>query len=425
MTQSIEARQQATQDAQEEALYAHGATLGLDRTTASRNGYLTLDTIKGPNGALYRPVNGGSAEGQGQWWKSQGIGYRGENGKWYVPIDAYGQWERAKTGELQAANNGSLSFLQYSPLVAAALGLGAGAAAGLSGAGAGAVAGEGALTGGAVTGAETGALGGFTGGATGGGVAGVEGGLVGGAAGGGVTTGAVGGGLSGVGGAAVAGLGGTAGTLIDAAGNVTDITGGLNGSGTDGTGGTFDFNKWLTDQMGSTNWGNILAGLGQGALGYLGADKMADAYKDISQQYINMGAPYRDTLASSYKPGFDLASQPGYGDAFDRMADISTRSWSARGGNPANNPGIQGGILNDVWNQSYLPALTSYRGQLGQFGGMGLNQSGQAAMAGANYASPALTGIGAGLGASGVLGSNYQQPQNPYSLTFGGNPWGR
>jgi hypothetical protein len=162
----------------------------------------------------------------------------------------------------------------------------------------------------------------------------------------------------------------------------------------------------LTQPTGNTTFGipnNILAGGLQGLLGYLGAGQQADAYQDVYNQQSAIGAPYRDRLNASYQPGFDLMSQPGYGDAFNRMAEISTNSWSPRG-NPANNPGIQAGVLNDVWSQNYLPALSNYRGQLGQFGGMGLNTAGQSSLMGAQTAGSGLNALGFG------LNTMFQQP---------------
>lgn len=168
---------------------------------------------------------------------------------------------------------------------------------------------------------------------------------------------------------------------------------------------------------------NLLSGLAQGVGGYLAADKQGDAYRDVANQYLNIGAPYRGYLNQSYQPGFDLASQPGYGDAFGRMADVSARSYSARMGNPADNPTAQAGILSDVWNQGYLPALSNYRGQLGQFGGLGLNTSGSASLQGAGTTGSGWEAIGAGIGTA-------MSPQNPledaarrYGLSIGGTPY--
>lgn len=162
---------------------------------------------------------------------------------------------------------------------------------------------------------------------------------------------------------------------------------------------------------GSTALGRLL-GLGQtgqdllsvggavapAVLGYFGADKTSDAYRDVANQYLNIGAPYRSTLEASYKPGFDLISQPGYGDALNRSAEIAARAASAKYGNPGENPGAIADITNQVWNQGYLPALANYRGQLGQFGGLGLNTSGAASLGGAEVAGGAIDAIGVGAG---------------------------
>lgn len=176
---------------------------------------------------------------------------------------------------------------------------------------------------------------------------------------------------------------------------------------------------------------NILQGILQGGLGMLGADVQSDAYQDVANQNLSLGAPYRGLLQQSYGQDFNLMNQPGYGDAFDRAADISARSWSAKAGNPAGNPTAQAGILSDVWNQSYLPALSNYRGGLMQAGGMGLNTSGAAQMGGAQTAGGAYDALGYGIGTA-----MQQQPdwakifqgaggnQNPYALNIGGIKWG-
>lgn len=191
-------------------------------------------------------------------------------------------------------------------------------------------------------------------------------------------------------------------------------------------------NGALGTSLGTNDIAKIGAGLGQGALGYLGAGQQADAYQNVANQNLGIGAPYRDTLAASYQPGFNLMSQPGYGDAFNRAADISARSWSARAGNPSGNPTAQAGILNDVWNQSYLPALSNYRGQLGQFGGLGLNTAGMAQLGGAQNAGSGLGAVAFGI--DQAFGSNplddylkkltQGQQQQPYQLNIGGNPYG-
>lgn len=149
----------------------------------------------------------------------------------------------------------------------------------------------------------------------------------------------------------------------------------------------------------AADYASILGTAGSTALGYLGAQNQVDAFKDVAAQDRAIGAPYRDKLLASYGPGFNLLSQPGYGDALSKIADISARSYGASFGNPAENQTAQTGILKDVWNQGYLPAMSNYRGQLGQFGGLGLNTSSQAAMAGASQAGGTYDALGYGLGA--------------------------
>ena len=200
-----------------------------------------------------------------------------------------------------------------------------------------------------------------------------------------------------------------AGATAAGAASAAGSGGGSGGSG-GGSGGSFTIPG--TD---FTIPNNVMAGGLQAILGYLGAGQQADAFRDVANQNLALGAPYRDTLTQSYQPGFDLASQPGYGDAFNRMADISARSYSASHGNPAGNPSAQAGILGDVWNQSYLPALSNFRGQLGQFGGLGLNTSGAAQLGGAQTAGGGLQAIGYGLGTA--FGGNSTMDQYLREIT--------
>ena len=172
-------------------------------------------------------------------------------------------------------------------------------------------------------------------------------------------------------------------------------------------------------------WANRLMRRGEGNAqdildqGGQWANRLMNRGDANAQQFLDMGQPYRNRLNASYRPGFDLMSQPGYGDAFDRIADITTRQYSTRG-NPANNPGIQGGILNDVWNQSYLPALSDYRGQLGNFGNMGVGEAanlfGNSLNAGANMFGNALNSgadlFGNALGVGANVFSNSQGAAN-------------
>lgn len=154
------------------------------------------------------------------------------------------------------------------------------------------------------------------------------------------------------------------------------------------------------------NYGSIIGPAIGGGLGYLGQTQQTDALRDIANQHFAIGAPFRSTLEESYQPGFNLMDQPGYGDALQRTADISAKSANAQYGNPWD-MSAQGQVMSDVWNQSYLPALSNYRGQLGQFGGLGLNTSGAAGIAGASTAGSQYAPI------AGAFGQMFKQ-DDPY-----------
>lgn len=142
---------------------------------------------------------------------------------------------------------------------------------------------------------------------------------------------------------------------------------------------------------------SVAGQLAPGVLGYLGADKQSDAFRDAANQYFALGAPSRARLEASYAPGFDLFEDPVYRQAAERSADIAARSYSSRFGNPAGAPAAQAGIFNEVLAGTTLPALANYRGQLGQFAGLGLNTSGAASLGRAGVAGDELDALGLGL----------------------------
>jgi hypothetical protein len=202
----------------------------------------------------------------------------------------------------------------------------------------------------------------FVGGASGGGAAAGEG-LLGGATGAG-TSGATGGALiTGAGSAAVPWAVGSAPSIIGPTGleigtgvsqagaapwyeqlwnTVKDIPGlssFLPGSG-DGSG---------------LNWGNILSGLGQAGLGYLGADKMADAYQNIYNQTRADRMPALGAFNTALQnPNDFYNSAPAMG-----ATDAVLRKLSMQG-NPASNPGLlsQAAAYNLGGYNDYLRALS-------------------------------------------------------------------
>ena len=237
-------------------------------------------------------------------------------------------------------------------------------------------------------------------------------------------------GNAGLGGLEALGATGGAGTLSAAQGlggaPVADLTalpsGGLPASTVGTTGAATGGLGSLVPSGGSTFGipNNLLLGGLQAGLGYLGSSQQADAYKDVAAQQGAYGAPYRALLEQSYQPGFDLWSQPGYADAANRAADIATRQLAARAGNPAGNPTAQAGIYRDVLNETFLPTMANYRGQLGQFSGLGLNQSGNASMASAQQTGNMWNGIGYGLNTILNPQSSDEDILKKYGLLIGG-----
>jgi hypothetical protein len=81
-------------------------------------------------------------------------------------------------------------------------------------------------------------------------------------------------------------------------------------------------------------------------LGMYASDKQTDAYKDLANQYMAMGAPYRQGLA-------DITNDPNkffQGQQAQLATDAVLRRLSA-GGNPAANPYMQAQGINALWNE--------------------------------------------------------------------------
>jgi hypothetical protein len=195
------------------------------------------------------------------------------------------------------------------------------------------------------------------------------------------------------------------GELLAGAGSAAAGAGALSGAAKVGS--------TLTQPTGNTTFGipnNILAGGLQGLLGYFGANQQSDAFQDVYNQQSAIGAPYRNLLQASYQPGFTMANEPGYKDALDLSTDSFLRAASAGrapgvgGGNPMDNPGAWAETMKYVNSSLALPQLNTYRGQLGQFGGMGLNTAGQSSLMGAQTSGGGLNAIGYGLNTA------FQQP---------------
>jgi hypothetical protein len=198
-------------------------------------------------------------------------------------------------------------------------------------------------------------------------------------------------------------MGGGGLTAAQAMGGVSDASWGANlidslRSGGSSLSKVFGGNSDLTSLLGS---------LGAAGLGAYGANQQADSFGELSQQYLNMGAPYRDKLYQSYQPGFDLAqADPAFQGALDQAGQSAARATSARVGNPVDNPGAYAEMQKYITNSVALPQLNTYRSQLGTFGQFGTNQAGSAQSNQIQSQGGMYDALGYGLG-------QITQPENP------------
>lgn len=342
----------------------------------------------------------------------------------------------------------------------ALIGAGLGVAGGL--AGLGGVADAGVVSGGGVGGGAGGAI---SGGGVGGGAGGVvDGGLLNysmnGTLGGGLGTAAAGGAAD----AAALGGGAVGASSVAPYSLASGVGGGLGGSATLGAGGASLYSLGsglgggISNSLGSaagsaaagagatalgpssggdgTTFGipnNVLSGLATGVGGLLAANETGDAYRDVANQYLALGQPYRDRLNASYQPGFSLAqADPAFQNALDVAGQTSARALSTKYGNPADSPTAQAEMQKYLLGNVELPQLNTYRSQLGSFGNLGVNTAGTGSLAGANTTGQGYEAIGAGLGQAlnpqPSLADLFKQfgtgSSNKSTLSIGGLPYG-
>jgi hypothetical protein len=164
----------------------------------------------------------------------------------------------------------------------------------------------------------------------------------------------------------------------------------------------------ILDGTASTaDWLSVGGNLGSTALGIAGSRNAANAYGDLTRQYMAMGAPSRGRYEASMSPGFDPNSIPGYSGAVDTASKGILARLAATGGNPWGNPGGLIEANKQIVSGTALPAIQDYQR---------LN-AGTGGYAGFNAAAPsaATAGIGAQGGVynaigSGLAGLTNQQP---------------
>ena len=203
------------------------------------------------------------------------------------------------------------------------------------------------------------------------------------------------GGPLGSGTAGVPGAGDIMGTGATTATNAAATTGATTSATTAAQTGSV-LSRIIDGSATTADWASLAGtGLSTG-LGVLGANQQADAYKDVADKYLALGAPYRDKLSASYAPGFSMADQPDFMNALNLSADAVARATSTK----ANtfDPGAQMEMQKYVSGSLALPQLNTYRSQLGTFGNLGTNVAGTTDAASAGQTGSMYNALGYGLG---------------------------
>lgn len=167
------------------------------------------------------------------------------------------------------------------------------------------------------------------------------------------------------------------GLTVDEFGNTT---GGLfeGGPGTPGAGDfgggsmTWDDLVNYAKKAGGYIPGGFIKGLIRGvpgAIGAVGANQQSNAYADLANKYLDIGAPSRARYEGSYAPGFSMEKDPGYTDALNQSAKATLHGLSVTG-NPADSPNAWNQSLTDLYQKTAYPALQTYRNQNAASGGM-------------------------------------------------------
>lgn len=195
---------------------------------------------------------------------------------------------------------------------------------------------------------------------------------------------------------------------ISAPGGIAPGTGGGTPSGgAGGTGGNGSVISRLTGLPPDIT--KLLGDLGGGVLGYLGSDAQGDAYRDVADRYWNAGAGARDKLNDTFQPGWNpMTGVPGLQTSVDQSWNSALRGLSTDG-NPYGDPGALTEANKGVLSSVVLPATANYRGALTQAGGLGLNTSGTASLAGAGTTGGAYDAVGATLGSLTTPQTNWEE----------------
>lgn len=132
-------------------------------------------------------------------------------------------------------------------------------------------------------------------------------------------------------------------------------------------------------------------------LGGIGASQQANASSDLAKQFMDLGKPYRDSLASLEANPAAYYQSPEVKGALQQGSDALARSLSAKVGNPILNPTA----LQEMQNYStngLLGQLNQRRSFLANAGGLGVGQAAGLGSQAAQSQGGVYNALGAGLG---------------------------
>jgi hypothetical protein len=208
------------------------------------------------------------------------------------------------------------------------------------------------------------------------------------------------GGIPGMEGALGAGL---AAGGVSGLGSLTDIlqttTGGASAAATGGSA----LSRLLGGDAGMDDYLKIGGTVASGLLGGIGASQQTDAFSDLANKYLSLGAPARARLEASYANPQGFLQGPDVQAITQQGSDAAARSLSTQYGNPALAPNAWAD-LNRINTGNQFNQLSNYRNQLAAQGGLGVAP-------GANFDAGAAQSSGTGYDIAGALIGDLTSPK--------------
>jgi len=161
---------------------------------------------------------------------------------------------------------------------------------------------------------------------------------------------------------AAVGAAGAAGSVLGGTGGATTLANAGLGAAAAGAGGAAATGGSALSRLTGIN-PDVLSVAGQVAgagLGAYASNEQANALTDLTNKYLEYGAPSRARYEASMSPGFNPSSIPGYQGAVDNSMQTMLRKLSTQG-NPFGNPGGLIEANKSVVAGTALPALQEYQ----------------------------------------------------------------